>query len=99
MPSLRASLFATVNSNPDQKPTGTGNRTRKHNLEYDCQIFYRLPFRHMKRPTVKIRGYLGSIDGNSVTSRMETCGTNGISIGKLTSLRIQALLDRVQFER
>lgn len=53
----------------------------------------------MKRPTVKIRGHLGSIDGNSVTSRMETCGTNGISIGKLTSLRIQALLDRVQFER
>ena len=47
-------------------------------------------------PKVRIRGHLGSIVGDSVTSRLETRGTSCISIVKLASFRIQALLDRVQ---
>jgi hypothetical protein len=79
MPFLRTSLIVTINSDTDQQTTGTRNCTRKNNLEYDFKI-YRLFLRHVKLLTIKIRGHLGSIVGDSVTSGLETRGTSRMNL-------------------
>lgn len=63
----------------------TARQIRISNMVVAFTIFHRLPLQHVTNPTVKIRGHLGSIVGDSVPSPLETRGPVVSRIDELTS--------------
>lgn len=81
----------TIDSVADQQTAEKKSFTRKHNFHVIAK-FTISALLLVKLPVVKIRGHLGSIVGDSFTSRLERRGTSCTFDNQPTSFRIQALI-------